>query len=69
MSADVLRDLARAKVAFQLRAVSLVLGLRDSDRLPEGEDPAKTGAECEASQSGRSDSEGIAQPNPGVPHD
>lgn len=35
----------------------------DSDRLPEGED-AGTAAECEASQSGLSDSEGIAQRNP-----
>ncbi len=33
---------------------------RDSGRLPEGEDPS--GAECGASQSGRCEDSGIAQP-------
>jgi hypothetical protein len=38
---------------------------RDSDSVPQGEN-SRSEVEGEATQSGRSDSEGIAQPNPGV---
>ena len=39
MSADVLRDLARAKVAFQLRAIEAVIrGPASVGRNPKGED-------------------------------
>lgn len=50
------------------RMRSFIHGARncDSGRLPKGEDTGMV-AECEASQSGRSDSEGIAHPSSGAP--
>jgi hypothetical protein len=40
----------------------------DSGSVPQGEN-SRSEVEGEATQSGRSDSEGIAQPNPGATHD
>ncbi len=44
MSAELLRDLARVKVIFQLRAIEAVIRGSDNDR--SGEAGATTGATC-----------------------
>jgi hypothetical protein len=68
MSADILRDLARAKAVFQLRAIEAVI---------RGGDPALAAAArqggdveqapAESPQSGPSGSEGNARPLPPLP--
>lgn len=58
MSAEVLRDLARAKVAFQLRALETIIGHRDSGRHSKRENE-RSSVEAEGCQSGP---KGIAPP-------